>query len=118
VPLTAKQDDGTPDQYDLPPPTTEGAIPPSPTSPRKPGLANGHVHQDESALFVERTGWAPRFGQCSITETEAGESLLDHQTFLESKLDDRFFGGKRCKTAILHESNSLIWPQIGTITRG
>lgn len=59
---------------------------------------------------MERTGWAPRFGQGSITEIEAEESLLDHQTFLESKLDDRFFGGKRCKTAFPHESNSLIRP--------
>ncbi len=61
-------------------------------------------------MFVEKTGWAPRFGQGSITEAEAAESLLDHQTFLESKLGDRLFGGKRCKSAIFHESISLIRP--------
>ncbi len=83
-----------PDQYDLPPPTKDGAIPSSPTADGKPGLANGHVSQDENTRYTEKVGWAPRFGQGSITETEAGESLLDHQTFLESKLDDKFFGGK------------------------
>lgn len=56
-------------------------------------MPNGHIHQDESARFVEKTGWAPRFGQGSITSDEAQESLLDHQTLLESKLDDKFFGG-------------------------
>ncbi|KAL8832693.1 MAG: hypothetical protein Q9191_000094 [Dirinaria sp. TL-2023a] len=87
-------DDGTPDQYDLPPPTTDGAVPPSPTTPRKPGAPNGHIHHDESAQFVEKTGWAPRFGQGSITEAEAEENLLDHQTWVESKLDEKFFGGQ------------------------
>lgn len=83
-----------PDQYDLPPPTTDGAVPRSPTADGKPGLTNGHVSQDENIRYTEKVGWAPRFGQGSITEAEAGESLLDHQTFLESKLDDKFFGGE------------------------
>lgn len=56
-------------------------------------MANGHMQQEETAQFVAKTGWAPRFGQGSITSEEAHESLLDHQTFLESKLDDKFFGG-------------------------
>ena len=55
---------------------------------------NGHVPEDENAHWVERTGWAPRFGQGSITELEGTESMLDHQTFLEGKLDNKFFGGK------------------------
>ena len=109
MPLTLLQDDGTPDQYELPPPSKEGAIPPSPPISQKPGMANGHLHHDESAQFVERTGWAPRFGQGSITETEAGESLLDHQTFLESKLDDKFFGGKQPKGAHILCIGWLIW---------
>ena len=56
-------------------------------------VPNGHIHQDESDRFIAKTGWAPRFGQGSITSEEAQESLLDHQTLLESKLDDKFFGG-------------------------
>ena len=57
-------------------------------------MPNGHIHKDETEDFEQKTGWAPRFGQGSITEEEAGVSLLDHSTLLESKLDDKFFGGK------------------------
>lgn len=56
-------------------------------------MPNGHIHHDEAAQYV-KVGWAPRFGQGDLTEAEAGESLLDHETFLESKLDDKFFGGE------------------------
>ena len=59
-------------------------------------MLNGRMHHDEAARFVEKVGWAPRFGQGDLTEAEAGESLLDHETFLETKLDDKFFGGKSC----------------------
>lgn len=88
------QDDGTPDQYDLPPPSAGGAIPISPTVDDDQTRANGGISSDENAQWVEKVGWAPRFGQDKLTEAEAGESLLDHQTFLESKLDDKFYGGK------------------------
>ena len=84
-----------PDQYDLPPPTKDGAIPRSPKVDGKSGTANSQVPQDEIARYTDKVGWAPRFGQGSITEAEIGESLLDHQTFIESKLDDKFFGGER-----------------------
>ena len=59
-------------------------------------MPNGQIHHDEAAQYVEKVGWAPRFGQGDLTEAEAGESLLDHETFIESKLDDKFFGGKSC----------------------
>ena len=49
------------------------------------------MNHDDAARYA-KTGWAPRFGQGDLTEEEAGESLLDHQTALESKLDDKFFG--------------------------
>ena len=68
-------------------------MPASPVADGDSKVPNGHMQQDESARFVAKTGWAPRFGQGSITSEEAQESLLDHQTFLESKLDDKFFGG-------------------------
>ena len=71
-------------------------MPPSPTADGKPAQANGHLHQDDKARYEDRVGWAPRFGQGSITQAEAEESLLDHQTWVESKLDDKFFGGKDC----------------------
>ena len=41
-----------------------------------------------------RTGWEPQFG--SLNDTLGLDDALaeDHQTLLESKLDDKFFGGK------------------------
>lgn len=88
------QDDGTPDQYDLPPPSAGGAIPIPTTKDSNQTVANGGISSDENARWVEKVGWAPRFGQEKLTEAEAEESLLDHQTFLESKLDDKFYGGE------------------------
>ena len=91
IQLTSIQDDGTPDQYDLPPPSKDLSGPSSPTAN---GFANGHAQKDDEGEWA-KVGWAPRFGQGSITEAEANESLLDHATYLESKLDDKFFGGAR-----------------------
>jgi len=92
----------------------------SSTADGKTVESNGHALEDENAHWVERTGWAPRFGQGSITELEGTENMLDHQTFLEGKLDDKFFGGK------LHNieahlakkgGRTLIALQIGIIMR-
>ena len=63
-------------------------------------MPNGHLSHDDTARYA-KTGWAPRFGQGSITEEEAAESLLDHQTVLESKLDDKFFGDWYHNTGII-----------------
>ena len=63
-------------------------------------MPNGHLNHDDAARY-SKTGWAPRFGQGSITEEEAGESLLDHQTTLESKLDDKFFGDWYHNTGVI-----------------
>lgn len=41
----------------------------------------------------DRTGWAPQFVQVPTEEEKAEGTLLDHQDFLEGKLDDKFFGG-------------------------
>ncbi|KAL8731971.1 MAG: hypothetical protein Q9166_003103 [cf. Caloplaca sp. 2 TL-2023] len=93
--------DGTPDQYELPSPSKGGALPATPTTDGKPVQANGHIHQDDKSRYEDRVGWAPRFGQGSITEAEAEESPLDHQTWIESKLDDSFFGDWYHNTAII-----------------
>lgn len=78
-------------------------MPASPDFDNAQSKANGHVshHHDDDAAKYEKAGWAPRFGTGSITETEAGESLLDHQTFLESKLDDKFFGDWYHNTGVI-----------------
>ena len=42
----------------------------------------------------KRAGWAPRFGTGETAEEkEDNRTLLDHQTFLEGKLDEKFYGG-------------------------
>jgi hypothetical protein len=92
-------DDGMPGAYDLPPPTTAGALaataPPKDQSgkPLTNGV-NGHMDADEKKHWIEKAGWAPRFGTGDSSESIEGESLGDHQTWVEGKLDDKFFGGK------------------------
>ena len=55
---------------------------------------NGTLPDDENARWVERAGWAPRFGNGGLPESEGGASLLDQQTWIESNLDDKYFGGE------------------------
>ena len=92
-------DDGKPGAYDLPTPTTAGALatttPPKDASgkPLTNGV-NGHIGVDENERWIERAGWAPRFGTGASNESVEGESFADHQTWIEGKLDDKFFGGK------------------------
>ncbi len=84
------QDDGTPDKYDLPPPSTAGALAPSKDTSKG---ANGAPPEDDKENW-SKVGWAPRFGTGETEEDKKDEgNLLDHQTFLEGKLDDKFFGG-------------------------
>ncbi|KAH0562191.1 hypothetical protein GP486_003113 [Trichoglossum hirsutum] len=84
----ARTDDGTPDQYDLPPPSKEGAL----SIPTEAKQENGTLPDDENVRWVERVGWAPRFGSGGLPESEAGASLLDQQTWIEGNLDDKYFG--------------------------
>ncbi|ERF72189.1 hypothetical protein EPUS_02981 [Endocarpon pusillum Z07020] len=92
-------DDGTPGKYDLPPPSTDGALPATSTPEGKKSMqANGAPLEDEYAR--DRVGWAPRFGTGDAADDE-GETLLDHQTFLEGKLDDKFFGDWYHNTGVI-----------------
>jgi hypothetical protein len=85
-------DDG-PDQYDLPPPTAAGAIAPTKDADGKPTSANG-VLPEQERWARDRVGWEPRFGTGETAEEkEDTRNLLDHQTFLEGKLDEKFYGG-------------------------
>ena len=49
---------------------------------------------EDNRWAADRTGWAPQFAQPDTEEGAEDETLLDHRTFLEGKLDDKFFGGK------------------------
>ncbi|MCJ1309428.1 hypothetical protein MMC25_003087 [Agyrium rufum] len=93
---TARADDGTPDQYDLPSPSHTAISEPSSLTT---GKANGRAPNDKGEW--DKVGWAPRFGPGSINEEDANASLLDHATYLESKLDDKFFGDWYHNTAVI-----------------
>ncbi|TVY45679.1 Uncharacterized protein LSUB1_G000436 [Lachnellula subtilissima] len=95
-------DDGKPGAYNLPSPSTAGAMAaPKAASKDSAGktTANGQIDADDEDRWIERTGWAPRFG--SGPESIEGESLADHQTWVEGKLEDKFFGDWYHNTAVI-----------------
>ena len=82
-----------PDEDDLPPPSKEGAIEPATNAAGRPTSATG-VLPEQERWARDRVGWEPRFGTGETAADKADDrTLLDHQTFLESKLDEKFFGG-------------------------
>jgi len=100
-------DDGKPGAYDLPPPSTAGAL--APTAPPKDksgkpitnGVSGQFIDDDDNDRWVERTGWAPRFGNGVSSASMEEESLADHQTWVEGKLDDKFFGDWYHNTGVI-----------------
>lgn len=54
-------------------------------------MENGTAATGETGMGPDTTGWAPRFGWPSETIRE-GTSLLDHSTWLEGHLPDKFYG--------------------------
>ena len=90
--------DKSPPEYDLPTPTKDGAI----ETPEQ-AKANGHApqHLDDDARW-DRVGWAPRFGMPgSENKDEEEASLADHQTWLEGRIEDKFFGDWYHNTGII-----------------
>lgn len=85
--IESLQDDGAPPEYDLPPPSRAGAIALSDTTASK--TVNGKTPEDDEEWG--RMGWAPRFGIPKLPDDEG--NMLDHQTWLEGRIDDKFFGG-------------------------
>ncbi|KAF2144009.1 uncharacterized protein K452DRAFT_306654 [Aplosporella prunicola CBS 121167] len=92
--LVSDADDGSSSKYDLPTPTKEGAIvPPTPTSVTKtaPDGSVADLDEDDEKQW-DRVGWAPQFGLPGAGEDVDEGTLLDHQTWVESNLDEKFFG--------------------------
>ncbi|KAL5614898.1 hypothetical protein BROUX41_004977 [Berkeleyomyces rouxiae] len=79
-------DDGSAPVADLPEPTAEGAI-------------ESSKEETEAEEPFTRTGWAPRFGWPSDNPEE--DDLLDHQTLLESHLDDKYYGDWYYNAAVI-----------------
>lgn len=63
-----------------------------------PAPTDGKSQLDDALRWARnRTGWAPKFADKNDSRNaDAHGSLLDHPTFLEGKLGDKFFGSK-CK---------------------
>lgn len=85
--LVTDQDDGSKPQYDLPEPTKGGVL----EAPKDAEAAEAEDAAGEGAQMGPMTGWSPQFGW-PVESVMEGESLLDHQTFLEGKLSDKYFG--------------------------
>ncbi|ESZ92386.1 transmembrane protein [Sclerotinia borealis F-4128] len=103
VAIATDIDDGSPGAYDLPPPSTAGALaaPAKGSKQSDQPVANGYVDEDEDARWIERAGWAPRFGSGDSGESIEGESLMDHQTWIEGKIEDKFYGDWYQNTAVI-----------------
>ncbi|RMD43016.1 hypothetical protein DV735_g2151, partial [Chaetothyriales sp. CBS 134920] len=83
-------DDGKAAKYDLPPPSTKGAVAASAAGAKQ---ANGAPQEPAIAGDWSKTGWAPRFGSGNKDgEGTDDRTLLDHQTLVEAHLDEKFFG--------------------------
>ncbi|KAF9635988.1 putative membrane bound c2 domain protein [Lasiodiplodia theobromae] len=91
--LVSDTDDGSPPDYDLPPPSKAGAVEPPPVSPTAKSDTSAVTAPEDDETKWDRVGWAPRFGMPGgLDEDEDDRTLADHQTLLEGALDDKFFG--------------------------
>ncbi|KAI0873036.1 C2 domain-containing protein [Hypoxylon argillaceum] len=90
VALVTDVDDGTNKAaYDLPSPTKAGVV-------EVAKDVNGNPIQDSAAAqeeedMAEKVGWNQRFGW-PVESVLSGDTMLDHTTWVESKLPDKFFG--------------------------
>lgn len=91
VAIVSDLDDGTKADVDLPSPSKAGAIEVAKSADGKT-LVNGQVEEDEEEDWG-KTGWEPRFGWPTEPAHE-GESMLDHTTWLEGQMPEKFFGGR------------------------
>ncbi|GJC80163.1 tricalbin-1 [Colletotrichum liriopes] len=84
---------------DLPSPTKEGVIELAKDKDGKPIKTGEDPEGDEEEPYT-RTGWAPQFGW-PADDVHEGASLLDHSTWLESNLPDKFYGDWYHNAAII-----------------
>ncbi|KAK7744145.1 Tricalbin-2 [Cytospora paraplurivora] len=94
--LVTDQDDGSKPQYDLPEPTKGGAI----AAPKEGEAQPGEAANGDGAQMGPMTGWAPQFGW-PVESVMEGESLLDHQTWLEGQFSDKFYGDWYYNAAVI-----------------
>ncbi|KAI5780050.1 C2 domain-containing protein [Geopyxis carbonaria] len=75
--------------------TNGASAPKSPTT----AMVNGHPKAGDGEWG--RTGWSPRFGSLNEALGIDGAVTTDHQTWVESNLDDKFFGDWYHNTGII-----------------
>lgn len=78
-------------------PKQKGEETPAPQSTIAPSSSELSISQSQLDPFdASRVGWTPRFHipDEDIEAEGPGDTLLDHQTWLESKLSDKWFGGE------------------------
>jgi hypothetical protein len=108
------KDDGTHAKYERPPPQSAADI----AAEQAPAPTGGKSQLDDALRWARnRTGWAPKFeDKKDGQKADEGGTLLDHPTFLEGKLGDKFFGGKCmrqsfCELASLLTKSKRLVPQ-------
>jgi hypothetical protein len=106
-------DDGTGPTLDLPPPSKAGAIEVAKDASGKPIETVQTGMPGAFEMGPDTTGWAPRFGWPQ--DPDDGEDMLDHTTFLESRLSDKFFGGE-CGPLLISAADSVSnWVERGRL---
>ncbi|EXJ87509.1 hypothetical protein A1O3_04469 [Capronia epimyces CBS 606.96] len=100
VGIATDLDDGKPDQYDLPAPEPLAVADSTQQPGGSTGGANGAPPEEEEEDWT-KVGWAPRFGSGETQEDKDAGNLLDHQTLLEGKLDEKFYGDWYHNTAVI-----------------
>lgn len=96
--LVTDQDDGTKPEYDLPEASKAGVVEVSKDADGK--TIHEEDGDDGGAKMGPMTGWAPQFGW-PVESIQEGESLLDHQTWLEGKVPDKFYGDWYYNAAVI-----------------
>ncbi|KAI9372129.1 C2 domain-containing protein [Aspergillus egyptiacus] len=91
VAVITDKDDGTPAPYALPPPKAASVLLDEKADESTEEKKEGEM-DDDARWARDRTGWTPQFMHEETQEEHDETTLLDHQTFLEGKLDDKFFG--------------------------
>jgi hypothetical protein len=89
--LASDADKGPP-QYDLPPPSTAGAIDSKKAEDLQKAEAKSAEEEDEH--FWKIVGWRPRFGDGVPEDVDMSTNISDQQTWLEERINDKFFGGE------------------------
>ncbi|KAL6704691.1 Tricalbin-2 [Coniothyrium glycines] len=100
---------GSAPQYDLPPPSHAAALA-VPSSPTADGPNGSAPELDQDARWA-RVGWAPRFGMPGSDDKDGDDEglLSDHQTWLEGRIEDKFFGDWYHNTGIILFASLSSW---------